>query len=86
MRLTRIFRQAQQSGVVTNAHRINSGAHPVTQGLDDFFLFVEEDGEETARLTVDVAARRIPAGSASTRAVTSRCSPPCTAVPRAPAC
>ncbi|WP_431946096.1 SF1B family DNA helicase RecD2 [Actinacidiphila sp. bgisy167] len=60
VRLTRIFRQAQQSGVVTNAHRINSGAHPVTQGLDDFFLFVEEDGEETARLTVDVAARRIP--------------------------
>ncbi|WP_431959774.1 SF1B family DNA helicase RecD2 [Actinacidiphila sp. bgisy160] len=60
VRLTRIFRQAQESGVVTNAHRINSGAHPVTQGLDDFFLFVEEDGEETARLTVDVAARRIP--------------------------
>lgn len=30
VRLTRIFRQAQQSGVVTNAHRINSGAPPVT--------------------------------------------------------
>ncbi|KOG88651.1 helicase, partial [Streptomyces varsoviensis] len=61
VRLTRIFRQAQQSGVVTNAHRINSGAPPITQGLADFFLFAEDDTEEAGRLTVDVAARRIPA-------------------------
>ncbi|MGK5730750.1 SF1B family DNA helicase RecD2 [Streptomyces sp. URMC 124] len=61
VRLTRIFRQAQQSGVVTNAHRINSGAPPLTQGMTDFFLFAEEDTEEAGRLTVDVAARRIPA-------------------------
>ncbi|MGW1943504.1 SF1B family DNA helicase RecD2 [Streptomyces sp. NPDC001940] len=61
VRLTRIFRQAQESGVVTNAHRINGGQHPLTQGLKDFFLFAEEDTEEAGRLTVDVAARRIPA-------------------------
>ncbi|MGW1023924.1 SF1B family DNA helicase RecD2 [Streptomyces sp. NPDC002577] len=61
VRLTRIFRQAQQSGVVTNAHRINSGTPPITQGLKDFFLFVEDDTEAAGRLTVDVAARRIPA-------------------------
>ncbi|MEU6393131.1 ATP-dependent RecD-like DNA helicase [Streptomyces sp. NPDC046939] len=61
VRLTRIFRQAQESGVVTNAHRINAGTPPLTQGLKDFFLFVEEDTEEAGRLTVDVAARRIPA-------------------------
>ncbi len=61
VRLTRIFRQAQQSGVVTNAHRINSGTPPITQGLADFFLFAEDDTEEAGRLTVDVAARRIPA-------------------------
>ncbi|MDH2391678.1 ATP-dependent RecD-like DNA helicase [Streptomyces sp. HNM0663] len=61
VRLTRIFRQAQQSGVVTNAHRINSGKQPVTTGLADFFLFVQDDTEEAGRLTVDVAARRIPA-------------------------
>ncbi|MFI0778318.1 ATP-dependent RecD-like DNA helicase [Streptomyces sp. NPDC021212] len=61
VRLTRIFRQAQQSGVVTNAHRINSGTPPITQGLSDFFLFVEDDTEEAGRLTVDVAARRVPA-------------------------
>ncbi|GGX69609.1 SF1B family DNA helicase RecD2 [Streptomyces hiroshimensis] len=61
VRLTRIFRQAQQSGVVTNAHRINSGVPPLTHGMTDFFLFAEEDTEEAGRLTVDVAARRIPA-------------------------
>ncbi|MBW1598633.1 ATP-dependent RecD-like DNA helicase [Streptomyces sp. JJ38] len=61
VRLTRIFRQAQQSGVVTNAHRINAGAPPLVQGMSDFFLFVEEDTEAAGRLTVDVAARRIPA-------------------------
>ncbi|WP_052851941.1 ATP-dependent RecD-like DNA helicase [Streptomyces avicenniae] len=61
VRLTRIFRQAQQSGVVTNAHRINKGVPPVTEGLPDFFLFAEEDTEEAGRLAVDVAARRIPA-------------------------
>ncbi|AKG43125.1 RecD/TraA family helicase [Streptomyces xiamenensis] len=61
VRLTRIFRQAQQSGVVTNAHRINAGRPPLTRGLADFFLFAEEDTEAAGRLTVDVAARRIPA-------------------------
>ncbi|WP_436990345.1 SF1B family DNA helicase RecD2 [Streptomyces sp. enrichment culture] len=61
VRLTRIFRQAQKSGVVTNAHRINAGEHPLTTGLPDFFLFVAEDTEEAGRLTVDVAARRVPA-------------------------
>ncbi len=61
VRLTRIFRQAQQSGVVSNAHRINTGLLPLTDGLPDFFLFPEEDTEEAGRLAVDVAARRIPA-------------------------
>ncbi|KUL52767.1 MULTISPECIES: ATP-dependent RecD-like DNA helicase [unclassified Streptomyces] len=60
VRLTRIFRQAQESGVVTNAHRINSGVPPLTQGLKDFFLFVEEETEDAGRVTVDVAAHRIP--------------------------
>ncbi|NEA19423.1 ATP-dependent RecD-like DNA helicase [Streptomyces halstedii] len=61
VRLTTIFRQAQQSGVVTNAHRINAGLPPHTQGLSDFFLFVEDETEDAGVLAVDVAARRIPA-------------------------
>lgn len=60
VRLTQIFRQAQRSGVVTNAHRINQGQAPVTTGLADFFLFPCDDTEATAALTVDVACARIP--------------------------
>ncbi|MFD3725844.1 ATP-dependent RecD-like DNA helicase [Streptomyces sp. NPDC058671] len=61
VRLTRIFRQAQESGVVSNAHRINAGTPPRTEGLPDFFLFAEEETEDAARVAVEVAARRIPA-------------------------
>ncbi|HZD00760.1 MAG TPA: ATP-dependent RecD-like DNA helicase [Actinomycetes bacterium] len=60
VRLTHVFRQAQQSGVVAGAHRINAGRLPVTQGLDDFFLFVEDDPERAGELTVDVVANRLP--------------------------
>jgi len=60
VRLTHIFRQAQHSGVITNAHRINAGQAPLTQGLPDFFLFAEEDAEQTATLTVDIVAQRLP--------------------------
>jgi exodeoxyribonuclease V alpha subunit len=61
VRLTQIFRQAQESGVVVNAHRVNTGRHPVLEGMKDFFLFPCEEPEEIAALTVDVVARRIPA-------------------------
>jgi exodeoxyribonuclease V alpha subunit len=60
VRLTHIFRQAQHSGVITNAHRINAGQHPVTHGLADFFLFAEEDLERVADLVVDIVANRLP--------------------------
>jgi len=60
VRLTQIFRQAGESGVVTNAHRINAGQLPVTRGLADFFLFAEDDAERAADLTVDIVAQRLP--------------------------
>ncbi|PSK97311.1 exodeoxyribonuclease V alpha subunit [Murinocardiopsis flavida] len=60
VRLTQVFRQAQQSGVVVNAHRVNSGAPLLLDGMDDFFLFPCDDTDATAELTVDVVARRIP--------------------------
>ncbi|MEV0663058.1 ATP-dependent RecD-like DNA helicase [Spirillospora sp. NPDC050365] len=60
VRLTRIFRQAQRSGIVVNAHRVNSGEHPQTQGFPDFFLFPCDEQDEAAELTVDVVAHRIP--------------------------
>jgi exodeoxyribonuclease V alpha subunit len=69
VRLTHIFRQAQQSGIVVNAHRINHGQPPHPTGYRDFYWFgcdPAEDsglhpGEETAKLVVDIVARRIPA-------------------------
>ncbi|MFF4778107.1 ATP-dependent RecD-like DNA helicase [Microtetraspora fusca] len=61
VRLTQIFRQAQQSGVVVNAHRVNTGQSPLVREFPDFFLFPCEEPEEIAALTVDVVARRIPA-------------------------
>lgn len=61
VRLTQVFRQAAESGVIANAHRINRGEPPVTRGLQDFFLFVEEDPERAAKLVVDLVARRLPA-------------------------
>jgi exodeoxyribonuclease V alpha subunit len=60
VRLTHVFRQAQQSGVITNAHRINAGQPPLTHGLADFFLFAEDDPEQVADLVVDIVANRLP--------------------------
>jgi exodeoxyribonuclease V alpha subunit len=60
VRLTKVFRQAQQSGVVTNAHRINAGQRPVTHGLADFFHFAEDEPDQVADLVVDIVANRLP--------------------------
>jgi exodeoxyribonuclease V alpha subunit len=61
VRLTQIFRQAQQSGIVVNAHRINDGEQPALTGYPDFFWFSCDDTEQTAGLVTDIVARRIPA-------------------------
>jgi hypothetical protein len=60
VRLEKIFRQAQRSGIVVNAHRVNAGLPPRLGGFPDFFWFPCEDTEETAALTVDIVASRIP--------------------------
>ncbi|MQA84491.1 MAG: ATP-dependent RecD-like DNA helicase [Streptosporangiales bacterium] len=59
VRLTKIFRQAERSGIVVNAHRVNQGLSPHTAGFPDFFLFGCDDPEATAELTVDIVAYRI---------------------------
>lgn len=48
IRLTHIFRQAQHSLIVTNAHRINSGEFFITQQTDmrNDFLFIKETDPE----------------------------------------
>jgi exodeoxyribonuclease V alpha subunit len=60
VRLTTIFRQAADSGIVVNAHRINRGEFPILNEYDDFYFFSKHDPEEAADLLVDVVQRRIP--------------------------
>jgi exodeoxyribonuclease V alpha subunit len=60
VRLTKIFRQAQESGIVVNAHRVNAGLPPQLRGFPDFYWFTCDDPEETAALTTDIVASRIP--------------------------
>jgi exodeoxyribonuclease V alpha subunit len=61
IRLTKIFRQAQQSGIVVNAHKVNAGRPPELTGYPDFFWFNCDETEATAALVADIVARRIPA-------------------------
>jgi exodeoxyribonuclease V alpha subunit len=61
VRLTKIFRQAQQSGIVVNAHKINAGQPPGLTGFADFFWFSCDEPEEVPDLVTDIVARRIPA-------------------------
>src|SRR5512136_766324 len=62
IRLEVIFRQARQSHIITNSHRINRGQLPITPPeANDFFFFVKEDPDEAAELIVDLVAARIPA-------------------------
>ncbi len=62
VRLTKIFRQAQSSRIVMNAHRINSGEFPdLRNGSDtDFFFVHSEEPEEAAREIVKLVKSRLP--------------------------
>ena len=60
--LTEIFRQAQESMIVTNAHRINKGDYPELTGDADrnFFFIEEEDPEAITELICSLIADRLP--------------------------
>jgi len=60
VRLTTIFRQAADSGIVVNAHRVNQGQMPILNRFDDFYFFSKEDPQEAADLIVDIVQQRIP--------------------------
>ena len=51
VRLTRIFRQAQSSRIIMNAHAINEGKFPdISNGKNtDFFYIEKEDPEEAVQ-------------------------------------
>jgi exodeoxyribonuclease V alpha subunit len=64
VRLTEVFRQAANSRIIINAHRINEGYMPEfsPKGKESDFFFVErEDPEHIAATLVEMVKTRIPA-------------------------
>ncbi|MDR2359987.1 MAG: ATP-dependent RecD-like DNA helicase [Oscillospiraceae bacterium] len=61
VRLTEVFRQAAESLIIRNAHKINAGLPP-EQGKknDDFFVLTSANGETTAQLIEELCATRLP--------------------------
>lgn len=61
VRLTRIFRQAQTSRIIMNAHRINEGKMPdISNGSNtDFFFMEKEDPEQAVALITQLVTHKL---------------------------
>src|ERR1700757_1949497 len=62
VRLTEVFRQAAESRIITNAHRINRGLMPDLATIDggDFYFVDAVDAEEGVRKLLAIVQERIP--------------------------
>ena len=62
VRLTRIFRQAQTSRIVMNAHRINAGQYPeiVNNQHSDFFFIKADEKEDVLKTIESLVCLRLP--------------------------
>ena len=61
IRLTEIFRQAQQSLIVMNAHKVNQGIMPELKNVKSDFFFIRAGSETQAAQTIsDLCATRLP--------------------------
>src|SRR3954469_11768564 len=62
VRLTEVFRQAAESQIIVNAHRINQGKMPLLEPKErsDFFFVDAVDPEEGVRKLLAVVGERIP--------------------------
>lgn len=61
VRLTEIFRQGEDSMIVVNAHRINQGQPPITNGKgSDFFFEHQQDAMKAADSIVQLCLSRLP--------------------------
>ena len=61
VRLTEIFRQAQKSLIVMNAHRVNRGEMPDLKTVNSDFFFMRRTSEEAvAQLIRDLCTTRLP--------------------------
>ena len=63
VRLTRIFRQAATSHIITNAHLVNEGKMPKLDNTEksDFFVTQDDDYLDIENKIVDLVTRRLPA-------------------------
>ena len=64
VRLTEIFRQAERSLIVVNAHRVNQGKMPIVEAVDsdgDFFFIERKEPEEIVETIAQLVGKRIPA-------------------------
>jgi exodeoxyribonuclease V alpha subunit len=63
--LDEVYRQAADSGIVQNAHRINAGEAPISgeqdNGKPDFFEIHRGDAQDAQRTLIEVVTRRLPA-------------------------
>ncbi len=61
IKLKEIFRQASESLIITNAHKINSGEYPVLNSTKgDFFFLPRKTDAEIAETIVDLCKNRLP--------------------------
>lgn len=61
VKLTEIFRQAKESLIVVNAHKINRGEYPDCNEKDqDFFMMRQKTEKDMLRLIKDLCVRRLP--------------------------
>ncbi len=61
IRLTDIFRQAQESLIVMNAHRVNQGQMPELKNVKSDFFFMRRATEESVRQTIrELCSTRLP--------------------------
>jgi len=61
IKLTEIFRQAKESMIVVNAHRVNNGEEPLLNDNDNDFFFVHRDDPMQLPNTIaDLCVRRLP--------------------------
>ena len=59
--LREVFRQAEQSAIIRNAHSVNLGEPPrLTNDQGDFFFLCRRDGERTISTVVDLCRSRLP--------------------------
>jgi exodeoxyribonuclease V alpha subunit len=60
LHLSTVFRQAQASRIIVNAHRINSGNLPDASEGGNFHFVSREENEGVLKAVVEVAAERMP--------------------------